>query len=97
VGDLLAAAREEQAAEVKALREQHAVDIGKLSTEAAESARELAAALYDADDRFRKLEDAYRALEDMSRNLERQLAGMRQSWSWKLTAPLRTAWRRPTP
>jgi chromosome segregation ATPase len=90
VGDLLAAAREEQAAEVRALREQHAADLGRLTTE-------LTVALQAADDRFRTLENAYRALEGMSRNLERQLGDMRQSWSWKLTAPLRTAWRRPTP
>ena len=85
VGDLLTAAREEQAAEVRALRDQHAADVGRLTTEVTRR-----------EDEHARLENAYRALEDMSRNLERQLGDMRQSWSWKLTAPLRTAWRRPT-
>ena len=113
VGDLLAAAREEQAAEVRALREQHAADLRSLVTEVARQAEALSA----VEAKFRSLEGEYRslekehqklegehgaletgykALEEMSRNLERQLADMKESWSWKLTAPLRTAWRRPT-
>ena len=107
VGDLLAGAREEQAADVKALREQHAVDLGRLTNEVARQQIEQAA----VEDRFQALEQQYRALEGEYRKLEgshgllengyraleRQLADIRQSWSWKLTAPLRTAWRRPTP
>jgi len=62
-----------------------------------ETTRELSAALQAVEGLFHNLENEYRALEKMSRDLERQLADMRQSWSWKLTAPLRTAWRRPTP
>lgn len=100
VGDLLAGAREEQAVAVRALRDQHAADLGRLTAEVAqanETTRELSAALQAVEGLFHNLENEYRALEKMSRDLERQLADMRQSWSWKLTAPLRTAWRRPTP
>ena len=85
---------------VRALRDQHAADLGRLTAEVAqanETTRELSAALQAVEGLFHNLENEYRALEKMSRDLERQLADMRQSWSWKLTAPLRTAWRRPTP
>ena len=93
VGDLLAGAREEQAAAVRALRDQHATEVRRLTAEVAQQD----AAYHAVEAKFRGLEEEYRALERMSRDLERQLADMKQSWSWKLTAPLRTAWRRPTP
>ena len=101
VGDLLAGAREEQAAAVRALRDEHATEVRRLTTEVAqqnaEIKRELSAEYHAVEAKFRGLEEESRALERMSRDLERQLADMKQSWSWKLTAPLRTAWRRPTP
>lgn len=85
----------------------HAADVARLATEIAAHQRQyadltrardgLADSYRAVEEKFQRLEESYRGLERASRGLEGQLADMKQSWSWKLTAPLRTAWRRQNP
>jgi hypothetical protein len=96
--------QEEAAARAQAA---HAAEIARLSAEVASQQRQFAdvsrarndleGAYRAVEEKFQGLEESYRALETNARQLERQLVDMKQSWSWKLTAPLRTAWRRQNP